>query len=215
MRCPLCQHPLTEHDAACGACGFSLDAADLAFGIPPQLRPPVSDAAGVLQSDELRRLSIACRKFEQRFPQTHVVMVLHPVPQAESAEAFAFWLFNRGGLCSALEKGGNNHTILMLVDTRQSPPPRMACMIGYGLEPFLGSESIQSSLESCRSLLAKNQITAAITACLDALALHLIRISTESLATYGLSPDEFWHAEGVSSSGSTSRRRSAGAGSPY
>lgn len=215
MRCPVCQHPLTEHDAACAACGFSLEMADRTFGIPPQLRPPVSDAGGLLQGDQLRRLALACRKFEQRFPQTQVLVVLHPVPKSQSAGAFAFWLFNRAGLCRALDKAGDNHTILFLVDTRQSPPPRLACMIGYGLEPFLGSEALQASLDVGRPLLSKGQIQAAIEACLSAVAQHLIQVSAQLAATYGLAPDAVWHPEGVPPSNAASKRRSPGVSSPY
>ena len=134
MRCPACRNEIHEGDAACTACGFTLAALDPHLGIPPQLTPPVVDMAQVLSSSARRTLVEATRRAEQHFPDIHAVVILADVPANLSPELYAFWLFNRTGLFSEVEKGGDNHGVLLLLDTQSA---RCAVMIGYGLEPLM------------------------------------------------------------------------------
>jgi uncharacterized membrane protein YgcG len=161
MRCPACREPIHEGDAACLICGFTLAALDSHLGIPPQLTGPVADMAGILSQGAKRTLSEAVRRAEQHFPDIHGIVLTAVVPANFTPELYAFWLFNRTGLFSAVEKGGDNHGVLLILDTQSS---RCAAMIGYGLEPLIPMTVLETALASSRPYLAKQNFAGAGTA---------------------------------------------------
>jgi uncharacterized membrane protein YgcG len=158
MRCPACRNEIHEGDAACTACGFTLAALDPHLGIPPQLTPPVVDMAQVLSSGARRTLAQATRHAEQHFPDLHAVVITAAVPAQFTPELYAFWLFNRTSLFSEVEKGGDNHGVLLLLDTQSA---RCAAMIGYGLEPLMPMPALETSLTAATPYLIKQNYASA------------------------------------------------------
>lgn len=144
VRCPACRAPAIEIDTACRQCGFSLEAADRVFGIPPTLQRPVDDAAALLGMAARRRVLAVISSVENTFPQLRVAVVLTALPDQAPLAPYAFWLFNRAQLSGALEKGGENHLVLLLIDTTTH---QSAAMMGYGLEPFMKESHLQTCLQ--------------------------------------------------------------------
>lgn len=189
MRCPACRNVIHEGDAACTACGFTLAALDPHLGIPPQLTPPVVDMAQVLSSSARRTLVEATRRAEQHFPDLHAMVITAVVPANYSPELYAFWLFNRTGLFSEVEKGGDNHGVLLLLDTQTA---RCAVMIGYGLEPLMTTLALETSLTAATPYLMKQNYASAGLAFFREFERQLELASAGWSRTFGYSESTPW-----------------------
>lgn len=189
MRCPACREPLREGDAACAACAFTLAALDGPLGIPPQLTAPVADVAKVLSFRARRALADAVHLAEQHFPDLHGVVVTAPVPAGVSAEIYAFWLFNRTGLFSAVEKGGDNHGVLLLFDTTS---PSCVAAIGYGLEPLLPAAALETAVTAASLHVRKQDYGGAGTAFFRELERQLDQAAQKWPSTFGYAETVPW-----------------------
>lgn len=146
--CPSCQKPAVEGQTACVACGFSLADTDRRLGIPPQLSAPVADMHGLLSSAEVRRIASLTQAIERKFPQVHLCVVIDHVPAEVSMSVFTFWIFNRAGISSSVERGPDNHLVLLVIDASDRASKGAACMIGYGLEPFIPKQTLEACLSA-------------------------------------------------------------------
>ncbi len=189
MRCPACRAPAIEIDAACGQCGFSLEAADRTFGIAPALERPITDFENVLGAMARRGVLKVIGEVERRFPQLRLAVVLMDVPDRSPLGAFAFWLFNRGQLSSALEKGGENRLVMLLIDTHTN---HAAAMPGYGLEPLLKESQLQNCLEVASPALQHGRHGQAIEAFARELGRQLGELCQLLPRQFGLTDDARW-----------------------
>ena len=187
MRCPACQNPVIENDAACRHCGFTLEAADRHFGIAPTLTKPVADLVQVLSGSEKRKLDRAAQRLLNRFPQLDVAVVLAAVPAHIPLGVYAFWLFNRGQLSSASESGGGNHLVLCVIDTATQ---RAAAMAGYGFEPFLPEAQLHMCLNNYSQTSQRDGIAAGILAFWKELDMQLTNIHRQIPRLFGLQGSE-------------------------
>lgn len=186
MFCPDCNAPLAEHDAACVQCGFSTEQADRVFGGPPALHPPVCDLAKLLSGGEKQRLTLAARRFEAKFPQVRLAIITKAVPQGVPLRGVVFWLFNRAGLCSSMEKGGDCHLVLLFLD----PTARvLSGMIGYGLEPFLAPAEFEQCLAAGQANFTASKWGEGLAKVLRGLDERFTSICTGSERTFGLAPE--------------------------
>lgn len=190
MRCPACRNPVGETDPACRACGFSLEALVPAMGMPPVLHPPLADPDGVLSPAERREVMRTLAVFQRRFPQVSPAVVLLPLSRQVPLPLQAFWYFNRGGLFSAVEKGGNSHGVLLLLDG--DSPGRAAAMVGYGLEPFVPDRLLEICLTAASGSLLKAITGAGIAAFLRELERQLQPVADSLHAVFGLVPSGQW-----------------------
>lgn len=158
MHCPACRQRITETEASCLQCGFSLEALATQMGIPPQLSPPVADLARVLGGSGRRSLINSIQFLEQRFPEVSASVVIAEVPKGLKPEVYAFWLFNRANLFSAVERGGDNHGLLLLIDPQTS---LALATVGYGLEPFVSELTLEKCLRPAVPYLAKQKFAEA------------------------------------------------------
>ncbi len=189
VRCPACRTPAIESDAACRQCGFSLEVADRAFGIAPALQRPVSDLTGKLGSFARRKVARVIADLERRYPQLAVAVVLTEVPPQAPLAAYAFWVFNRGQLSSALEKGGDNHLVMLLIDTHTD---QAITMVGYGLEPFIEENRIQNCLQAAAHPLQRGQLSQAIEAFCRELDRQLTELCRLIPKQFGLVDEARW-----------------------
>lgn len=144
--CPSCQNPAADGETICTACGFSLAEADLHLGIPPQLSAPVADRHRHLSTSEVRLIASLTSAIEKQFPQVHLAVAIEHSPQDVPLPVFTFWLFNRSGISSAVERGPDNHLVLLVIDAGNPNVSGASCMIGYGLEPFVMREQLDTCL---------------------------------------------------------------------
>lgn len=189
MRCPACRHSLLEHDLSCPQCQFSLDALAQTMGIPLVLNAPLADLTRTLSSAERRAVLRTVGTLHQRFPQLSFAAVLMDVPSGILPAVQAFWLFNRGSLFSAVERGGDNHGVLLLLDTRLD---RAAAMIGYGLEPFVSEMILETCLMAAAPSLAKSKHGEAIEAFARELERQLTAVVQPLPRTFGYVEDGNW-----------------------
>ncbi len=189
VRCPACRAPANEFDAACGQCGFSLEVADRAFGIAPALQGPIADMSGVLGALSQRRAAHVIAEVERRFPQLRIAAVLMEVPAQAPLLPYAFWLFNRGSLSSAVDKGGANHLVMLMIDTSTD---RAITMVGYGLEPFLQETHLQSCLQAAEQPLRRRRFAQAIESFARELDRQLAELCRLVPKQFGLVPEAQW-----------------------
>ena len=188
MRCPICNTTATETAPACLKCGFSIAALDQALGIPPSLKADVTDLAQEFRPKEIRRLQALLARLARRFPQMRFAVVAGRAPSNVTLPLYAFWLFNRGGLASAVEKGAANRIVLLVIDAEGK---RAASILGYGLEPFVGQQCLASALESMLPHFAADEPADAVEAFFQSLATQLESIVQAASLVYGLQGEEF------------------------
>lgn len=189
MRCPACRSPAIENDPACRQCGFSLEVADRSFGIAPALRRPVADEVGVLGRFAQRHVKQVIAAMERRFPQIGVAAVLMEVPPQAPLAAYAFWIFNRCRLSSAVEKGGESRLVMLLIDTAAN---RASAMVGYGLEPFIQEVHLQSCLQAAQPPLRGGRYAQAIESFTRELERQLVEVCRLVPTQFGLAEDHCW-----------------------
>lgn len=189
MRCPACRTPAIEIDAACRQCGFSLEAADRAFGIAPTLTRPITDTHSALGILAKRSAQAVIEQVERRFPQLGLGIVLTALPPQTPLSPYAFWLFNRGQLSSALEKGGDNRLVLLLIDTSTQ---QAVAMVGYGLEPLMKESQLQTCIQATFTALQRGRHGQAIEAFVRELDRQLGELCHLLPRQFGLGEESRW-----------------------
>lgn len=191
VECPECQHPLGETEPACPACGFALDRCDSRFGGPLTLEPGLADPDRRLAHLSASRVRAALRRFGQRFPQVRLTLLVQPCPPNTAPRAYLFWLFNRSGLASALERGGHNRHLLLWMEpeTRQ-----LSLMPGYGLEPLLNVGRLQDALANAARQSPGGSLATILLAAVREIDLALTEMWTEFPRIFGWFPEETWSA---------------------
>lgn len=187
MVCPACQQATHENAAECG-CGFSLAALDKLLGIPPTLHTAVCDMVGELTGGETRRLTAVIERLERRFPQLKFAVVVCTPPENVTLALYTFWLFNRGGLASAVERGGTSRMVMLGIDPHAG---KMACMIGYGLEPFIAQARITAAMNAAFAALVTDQTGKGVEAFFDEIERQFSEVATKLDQSFGLGELEF------------------------
>lgn len=183
MLCPACRQLIQEQAPACPQCGFDLTRAQRHFGAAPHFTGEITDLAGVLSDGDKKLIREALQKHEARFPQLRFAAVVTRVPPQMPMRAHAFWLFNQPGMNSPMDKGGACRLVLIAVDADER---RVACMVGYGLEPFVGQEALDRIMTAALPALQEQDYACAITDALDHAATELAAISRRIPEAFGL-----------------------------
>jgi uncharacterized membrane protein YgcG len=163
--------------------------ADRTFGIAPALQGPVADVAGVLGTFARQRVMRVIAQVERRFPQLAIAAVLMDVPPQAPLVPYAFWIFNRSQLSSAVEKGGDNRLVMLLIDTNTD---RAIAMVGYGLEPFIQEVPLQSCLQAALQPLQHGRHAQAIESFARELDRQLRELCRQVPKQFGLGEDSQW-----------------------
>jgi uncharacterized membrane protein YgcG len=183
MQCPYCQAPAFEAMAQCPQCGFSLERVEAFFGVMPRVGAGVSDLAGLLRPRDARRIAAASARLHERFPQVGCSVVTTSLMPLQPLTAYAFWLFNRGGICRDLQRGNKSRDFLLTLD---APNARASLMIGYGLEPFVSRQDLQDMINAGAPQFARQQWVEGIVEVLEAATRRLAEIVDRLGETYGL-----------------------------
>lgn len=109
----------------------------------------------------MRRIERTITRIEHRFPQLRLAVALVRAPAGTPLGVYTFWLFNRGGLSSPVEKGPDNHLILLVIDPGEGIDGQAAAMIGYGLEPLISREQLSKCLACAAPGLVRGRFAAA------------------------------------------------------
>ena len=187
MQCPACQAPTLESAAAC-ACGFTMAALDKLLGIPPALHDTVTDLTSEFTRREIRSIEREVERLERLFPQVRFAIVAAEVPANATLALYAFWLFNRGGLTAATERGSQNRLIMLALDPKAG---RAVCMIGYGLEPFVSEARLTSALHAAFPALTADQPGKAVVSFLNEMERQLAECSSELNRAFGIGDFEY------------------------
>lgn len=163
--------------------------ADRAYGVPPALHKPVTDPRRTLSGFARRRVLRKVAQLEHRYPQLELAVLLLDVPKQTPMSAYAFWLFNRGQLSSAVEKGGENRLVMLLIDLESE---RAAAMTGYGLEPFLHQRQLEMCVTRFTQLATRGGLAEAIDGFLSELEVQLRTVVLQLPRQFGLAADENW-----------------------
>ena len=128
-------------------------------------------------------------RFEQKFPQIRLTILVQPCPRDAEPHTYLFWLFNRSGIANPLERGGNNRHLLVWLEPETS---QLSVISGYGLEPILGRERLENALTaaSC-SRQARSPVMVLFSAVRE-IDRVLTEIWTELPRIYGWVPEDTW-----------------------
>lgn len=191
MLCPVCEHSLEETSATCPGCGFCLTLADAHFGTCPQAGVHVSDPARYLSLRAKLTLIKASIDFEQRFPGLRLTTLLHEAPSGVPPRPYFFWMFNRCGLHSAIEKGGSNRHVMLWIDPGTG---KISAMVGYGLEPIVSDSLLAQALEAAAGPASTGQWAQAGISFIQSLDRALADIQTHLPTLFGWFPEATWTA---------------------
>lgn len=153
------------------------------MGFAPSLKPDITDMAELLSGRGLKTVRQAIDRLQRHFPQVRCAVVVSATPNTITLPLHAFWLFNKGGLASAVERGGANRLILLVMDPEAQ---KIACMIGYGLEPFIAEGRLTACLQAALPHLASDDPAAGLCACIEQLEVHLAEVAQSLDQAFGL-----------------------------
>ncbi|MGI8603733.1 MAG: TPM domain-containing protein [Verrucomicrobiales bacterium] len=183
MHCPFCHAPASETQLQCGACGFTLERVDLFFGVMPRLHPGLCDVAPLFGPRDCRMIRRAINRLADSFPQVGFSIVTTSLDVDQPISAYAFWIFNRGGVCRELQRGGRNHDILLTLDATNA---RAALIIGYGLEPFVSAAHLQRTLEAGSADFAAKRWVDGVIAVVQASGAMLTEVCAQLPRAFGI-----------------------------
>lgn len=139
---------------------------DQRFGVVPWHRAGVTDTAGLISDRQLTRLERWREYFQDRFPKANLsVFMRRQLPEVE-LRAYSFWLFNRGSFAGSVAQLGQNNLVLLTIDPGAG---QAALTVGYGLEPYLSEEALQSVLEKASGAFRRGDYPGGIRRCIRAL----------------------------------------------
>lgn len=144
MRCPYCQGPLKASASDCPACRLSFQRVSALLGAVPRITPLVADTTGTLRSSDHKLIMRQLARLQKRFPQVVPQVVMHRFPAEHPFSMHAFWLFNAADFAGASRRGRENHSLMLVIDPFRE---EAAIVPGYGLEPFLTSDSLGRLLD--------------------------------------------------------------------
>jgi uncharacterized membrane protein YgcG len=144
MRCPYCQGPLKPSTPECPECRLSYPRTSALLGAVPRITPLVADTTGTLRLSDHKRIKRALTRMQKRFPQLVPQVVMHRFPAEHPFPMHAFWLFNAADFAGTSRRGRDNHALMLAIDPYRE---ESAIVPGYGLEPFLTSESLGRLLD--------------------------------------------------------------------
>jgi uncharacterized membrane protein YgcG len=144
MHCPFCQTPLKADTAECPACRLTFPRTCALVGALPRLAPVVADTTRQFSATEQLKLKKQIARIQRRFPQLVLQVVMHEFPAEHPFSMHVFWLFNAGNFAGDSKRGKDNHALLIALDPARG---EAAIMPGYGLEPFLKTETLDHLLE--------------------------------------------------------------------
>jgi len=192
MHCPYCQAPAFETTPQCPRCGFSLERVGSFYGVMPRLEVGLSDLAGLFRPRDARRIADATARLRDHFPQVSMSIVTTRLEPAQPLTAYAFWVFNRGGICRDLSRGGKSRDLLLTLDAANA---RASLMVGYGLEPFVPRESLQDIVNQGAPHFARDRWVDGVVAVVDAATRTLQQVFAGLEKTYGLDMVSLHQAE--------------------
>lgn len=143
---------------------------------------------GRLSGAQKRALFRTIAGFEAQFPQVCAAIVTCHPPPGIPLRGYLFWLFNRSQIVTALENGGANRLILIGLDLEAC---QSACMIGYGLEPFLTEEVLVDALALADRPFSTGDVAGGVNVLLAKLAGRLRQVSEEAPKAFGLAGEPF------------------------
>jgi uncharacterized membrane protein YgcG len=150
---------------------------DLKFGAAPKHSGYLTDQALILSAQSNNRLCRLLQLFQSRFPQSLFSAFLTELPARTPLEEYIFWLANRVHFSSGESIGENNFDLLLVVDAAGG---EAGLAIGYGLESFVGEETLRDALAAGRAAFARQDWSAGIERCVDRMTESLREISGRS-----------------------------------
>lgn len=174
VKCPSCAAVLDGPVARCPHCKLSLQKLDMKFGLVPAHSRFLTDRTGTLPLDEMKQLRAALRLFNKKFPESLFSILISDLPAGTSVADYAFWLANRAKFSSVETKGGENFSILLVIDNTSRTA---ALTLGYGLEPHVSEEDLQAVLDELATGMREESLAAGLRACIDSLTKRLRELS--------------------------------------
>lgn len=177
VKCPSCAAVFDAPVARCPQCKLSLQKLDLKFGLVPAHSRFLTDRTGTLPLEDMKQLREALRLFNKKFPESLFSILITELPRGTSVAEYAFWMANRAKFSSVESKGGENFSLLLVIDMAARAA---ALTVGYGLEPHVPEEELQGALDELASGMRDESLAAGLRACIDSLTKRLRELSAKA-----------------------------------
>ncbi|MGI9242515.1 MAG: TPM domain-containing protein [Verrucomicrobiales bacterium] len=145
----------------------------------------ISDQAGILSAAEKRSIRSSANELSIRFPQTYFTIATARLSEGTSLGAFAFWLFNQGGIVREIDRGSNNYEILLSIDTSGG---RCSLMVGYGLEGLISESALEALIAAAQPSFAEGRFAAGIETVIAGMKAELTKVASRLEETHGFAP---------------------------
>ncbi len=148
----------------------------------PRLTAVVADTTGLLGHGDQAKLKKRIAEILRQFPQLIVQVVMHAFPLEHPFSMHVFWMFNAGNFAGDSRRGKDNHALLLALDPVRG---EAAIIPGYGLEPFLKTETLDHLLELAGPAWERERWADGISRVLDGLGQLLESAGIPNEATAG------------------------------
>ncbi len=166
IECPYCQTSLKEDAPECPQCGIDGDKLTRMMGPMPVIFGGVSQSGTTLDSREVKRLVKVINRYQRRFAQSRLHLLVRKFPQEMDFKVVLFWVFNQAGLSAEGSKGGQNRDVVIVVDPGRA---KAGLIVGYGLEPVLSQKDMDEVVQSGQGSLKSGEFAEALEAMVDEL----------------------------------------------
>ncbi len=140
------------------------------MGPVPVIFGGISQNGKALNPREVKGLVKMVERYQRRFVQSRLHLLLRRFPQEMDFKVVLFWLFNQAGLSAQESKGGQNRDVVIVIDPSRG---KAGVIIGYGLEPLLSQEDLDAIVQSGKSSLDLYDYRAAFEAMVGELTIRL------------------------------------------
>ena len=185
MRCPYCKSAIVAGSVTCHSCGLSLERVTKLFGVAPTGTGGILDQAEILSAADKRSIRSSANELSIRFPQTYLTIATARLSEGTSLGAFAFWIFNQGGIVREIDRGANNYEILLSIDVAGG---RCSLMVGYGLEGLISESALEALIAAAQPLFAEGRFATGIGVVIAGMKSELTHIVSRLEETHGLAP---------------------------
>src|SRR4051794_30721441 len=164
MKCPSCNAQMTAPLPACPFCRLTIEQLDVKFGALPRYLQFFTDRSNSLPLSEMNRTRALLALYYRRFPQSRFSTFVLPEVKGGTIAEYTFWLANRGRFNPEDPVAGANFDLLLGIDLKT----RTAVLVaGYGMENYLGEETLNAALAQGVDKFRANDIIGGIRDCVD------------------------------------------------
>jgi hypothetical protein len=159
VSCPGCHRSLPGPVEQCPHCGYNAWTCVDHFRYDPPPLDRYIDIENKLRNEDRAKLDRLIETLESDLPQVRVHLCLVKLLPGTDVRECGFWMLNASVPRDEEEAEHRPWGILLLLDTQACA---VSLTVGYGLDPFLGNDTLRGCLDQGRKEFAEGSYAAAL-----------------------------------------------------